>query len=271
MRISIAQQQSDLLIVALRRLRTQGKVITQATIASQIKVSEPFLSGLISGRKKMPARLVPSIGKALYLTSDEIAFLSNLCVRHLANRKQAFQKDYVQLNKLQAAVVLKDLQISILTDLLTCQTEEGEPIYWTAPKIAQHLGLRKSEVQEKLGFLVQNGLVDTQISEEQVSYSKSHRHMRLPNKSPNLLFKFLHQDMIKRAHNELNAQSLASYDRRMMTSATVAIDPKKIPEAKKRVQAFLFELIELMTDGTPQEVYLVNFNLFPALNQPSQK
>lgn len=263
MRITIAQQQSEILKSALVRLKRNQQAKTQASIASQLKVSEPFVSGLVKGHKKIPFRLLSNICEAFQLTPEELAFLTDISSNTSSGTK-VFRREYVHLDKHQATVILKDLKHSVILDLLTCKSEEGQPISWTAAKVAQHLGMKKTEVQEKMDFLVQNSLAEKSLNLGETSYRKSFRHMRLPNNSPQLLFKFLHQDMLRHAHQELNAQNVASYNRRMITSATVAIDPKRIPEAKKRIQDFLYELIQLMGNGNPQEVYLMNFNLFPA-------
>lgn len=52
-------------------------------------------------------------------------------------------------------------------------------------------------------------------------------------------------------------------EERSMSSMTVAIDPSRIPEAKKRIQAFTEDLVRFLEGGEKTRVYEIGVALFP--------
>ena len=56
-------------------------------------------------------------------------------------------------------------------------------------------------------------------------------------------------------------------DKRNHTSMTMAINVKKIPEAKIRIQSFLREITAYLEDGERDEVYEMTINLFPVTHR----
>jgi hypothetical protein len=52
------------------------------------------------------------------------------------------------------------------------------------------------------------------------------------------------------------------------SARTVAIDPEKIPEAKKRIEAFMIELCDELASGSKKQVYELAVQLFPLENSP---
>lgn len=52
------------------------------------------------------------------------------------------------------------------------------------------------------------------------------------------------------------------------SARTVAIDPEKIPEAKKRIEAFMIELCDELASGSKKQVYELAVQLFPLENPP---
>jgi uncharacterized protein (TIGR02147 family) len=58
---------------------------------------------------------------------------------------------------------------------------------------------------------------------------------------------------------------------RDFSSVTMAIDPKKLPEAKAIVREFQEKLYALLADGKKTEVYQFNFQLFPLTQKENEK
>jgi uncharacterized protein (TIGR02147 family) len=56
-------------------------------------------------------------------------------------------------------------------------------------------------------------------------------------------------------------------DQRNHSALTVCIDPAMIPEAKERIQKFMWELGQLLVTGQPKRVYELSVNLFPLQKQ----
>lgn len=74
--------------------------------------------------------------------------------------------------------------------------------------------------------------------------------------------------ILRSAHSQnlqLAAQSLGKdkFDERDFTSLTMAIDPAKLPEAKKRIREFRSELCKFLEEGSQKEVFMLAIQLFP--------
>ncbi len=53
------------------------------------------------------------------------------------------------------------------------------------------------------------------------------------------------------------------FDHRLITGLTVGGDPKKLPEARKRLMSALYEIAEFLADGDNSEVFHLGSQLFP--------
>ena len=60
-------------------------------------------------------------------------------------------------------------------------------------------------------------------------------------------------------------------EERNITGITMSIDPKKLPEAKSRVNNFMEELMEFLEDGDRSEVYQLSTQLFKLINTNGEK
>lgn len=72
----------------------------------------------------------------------------------------------------------------------------------------------------------------------------------------------------RRRQKQILEKSIASLDRdpiekRNHTAMTLAIDEKKLPEAKKRIQSFMNDMTEFLETGTQTRVYEMIVNLIP--------
>jgi uncharacterized protein (TIGR02147 family) len=69
-----------------------------------------------------------------------------------------------------------------------------------------------------------------------------------------------HSEVLELARNSLEKVSL---DRRDFTTMTMAVDPKRLGQAKKMVRQFRAKLCNFLEQGDKTEVYQLSINLFP--------
>lgn len=72
-----------------------------------------------------------------------------------------------------------------------------------------------------------------------------------------------HRQMIRKALGELRNSSDERYRARDITCALTAVDPEKLPEAKRRIQRFRRRLMEFLSSGRKSKLYAINVQLFP--------
>ena len=78
---------------------------------------------------------------------------------------------------------------------------------------------------------------------------------------PNTSIKKRHSETLEAAKESLFTDDVMLRD---MSSATIAIDPKKIPQAKKMIREFQDRLCEFLEAGNNKsEVYEVSMQIFP--------
>lgn len=98
------------------------------------------------------------------------------------------------------------------------------------------------------------------IRERQGLYKLTQNKLKTKSEIPNRGLKISHKQTLKQAIESVDRDPL---DKRSITSMTVAIDPKKIPEAKKMIEDFRYQLTEFLEGGERKEIYNINIQLVP--------
>jgi uncharacterized protein (TIGR02147 family) len=132
-----------------------------------------------------------------------------------------------------------------------------------SPKwIASRLGIREIEAKFALEKLVELELLHSVGG----TYEKRDHWLDTKDKHvTNAALKKRQRQVL-----ELSGKSLAEdpIELRNHSAVTVPIDPKKIPEAKKRIQAFLWNLADELSAGEKSEIYELSVQLFPLTKGP---
>lgn len=77
---------------------------------------------------------------------------------------------------------------------------------------------------------------------------------------PNYAIRKAHKEYIQLASDSIEQHHV---DDREIIGTTLAIDPNKIPEAKKRIRTFLDDLSKYLSEDNKEEVYRINLQFFP--------
>jgi uncharacterized protein (TIGR02147 family) len=77
---------------------------------------------------------------------------------------------------------------------------------------------------------------------------------------PNFAIRKAHKEYIQLASDSIEQHHVED---REIIGTTLAIDPNKLPEAKKRIRTFLDDLSKYMNETNKEEVYRINLQLFP--------
>jgi uncharacterized protein (TIGR02147 family) len=131
--------------------------------------------------------------------------------------------------------------------------------------IAKRLGISVSEVKDALERLTRLGLIHVNDRGDLV---RGKAKFRTTDDVVNLSLRQAHSDNLELARNSLARDSV---DQRDFTAATMAIDPKKLPEAKERIRKFQDDLAELLESGSQTEVYKICIQLFPLTDLNTEK
>lgn len=111
--------------------------------------------------------------------------------------------------------------------------------------------IRLEILEEKRGALIKTSAFVTNYVEGQT----------------NSALKQLQRHVLQKALEAVDTVPAQSKD---ITSVTMAIDVKKIPEAKRRIKAFRRKLSEFLEDGNQTQVFNLGVQLYPVSKGPTQ-
>ncbi len=123
-------------------------------------------------------------------------------------------------------------------------------------QIANYFSLKPHLVSQALERLARQGL----IIHKNGKYYVTGDQVNSPDGEVNISLKRAHHRNLDLAKDSLMEDDIDSRD---FTSMTMAVDPAKLPQAKKMIREFRDELCEFLESGKKQSVYKVCFQLFP--------
>lgn len=236
----------------LRRKRVNPAYSLRA-FARLLDLPSGRLSQLLSEKR----RLTPALGKkiALRLSYDpERAghFLETIHQSRKSHTPVAARSSgrYAPLDMDQFQSIADPLHFSILS-LLELDEFDG-----SLREAAKRLGISPVEARAAVERLERLGLLE------------SAPKLRL-TRSPGLTTSHdVQSAALRHAHRKVLEEAAASLDEvavelRDLTSITMAIDPARLPEAKKRLRELRRSLSEFLEGGKKQEVYRLNIQLVP--------
>ena len=246
-----------------RKKVTRPKYSLRA-LARDIGVSPSFLSDILSGRKKIPKSRIGDFVK--HLDMDEIGCLqlkkslggtdNNRKDEGLASDDKDFLRDYFLLPKNQYSL-LRHWYYVVILDLTTMKGFKSD-VDW----ISQKIGISKIETELAIETLLRLGVLKKNSGQLQ----KTNKKLRLPTKNSQSEVRQFHQQMIKKAYDELQKKTdEKSFNDRLMTGATVVTSPERVQATKEKLNQYLIELADDMSKSSDQEIYQVNFQLFPLI------
>lgn len=101
------------------------------------------------------------------------------------------------------------------------------------------------------------------VRDEEGQIVTSGQHFRTTTQTPNEWLRFGHIQVLDLARASMERDPLEACD---FTAMTMAIDPAKIPEAKRMITDFRRRLCVFLESGAKKEVYRLSIQLFPLSN-----
>jgi len=240
--------------------------------ARDIQVSPAFISMLLAGKKKLSLDRARQVSFALEMSDRRRHnFLRLVALSSLPTRSSSTQdlekllfnghdrKDIFPLEVDQFKFFCNWYYIAIL-DLTACRNFKSE-VSW----IADRLELSPLVVQDAIKRLLRLKL----LKRVRGRLKKTNNHVAIPTSAPNSSIRNFHHQMIDKAKAFLNQQGENDFRRRDISAITIAIDPRKMEEAKKRINEFKNQMAEFL-GGHCTEVYQLNLQFFP-LSKPENK
>lgn len=262
----------SLLKSQLEFLRRDQPNVSLRGLAKRLKVSAPYLFRVVHDQTSFPRQRYQdfvhvfqfdSIGKEALAQAIHGALLRRLppqpelsarrSPKLYKKRKSATGASYRQIETTKFHILQNWYSLPIL-DSLTCS--EG---FRTPEQISSRLEVPLSVVLATLEQLEREGFVRRR---KNGSMSKSQLKIRFPTRDALKLVQAFHRQMLRRIAVSLEG-SPDDFPRRLVNGVVFAADPKKLESAKAILNQALYEIADLMSDGTTSDVYYVSGNLIP--------
>jgi uncharacterized protein (TIGR02147 family) len=259
----------ECLIKDFNEKRERNSRYSMRAHATKLACDPSALCRIFSGKQPLSVRLAKSIVKKLSLNPDETRrFLRSVAERQKEVTTQKLAKGINQpslgplAQKLSPETFMKISDLDAMTVLESHSIEECSS--GGAEAITEHTGVPADRVEELLALLSETGLLE-QRGARRVKTAAQFRAD--PSLAPKANVR--HQEkLLSRAEHALHTNDP---ERQLMNGLSMAIDPKRIPKAKKMVSEFVDILCDFLEQGERTEVYQLGIQLFPVKsNRPIQ-
>jgi uncharacterized protein (TIGR02147 family) len=230
--------------------------------ARDLSIAPQNLSLILKEKKGISKETAVRIGKKLNLNSKEVNFLCDLV--DVVHAKSLNTKKIAELRLSQykrPSLEFKNISedsLRIVSDwyhfaILELTYVKG--FQSDSKWIAKRLGISVHQTSQAIDRLIRTQF----LVKENGRYKKAAIHLTTSHEVSSEAIREFNRQVLKKAADALTFQSLAERD---LTTMTMAIDVKKIPEAKEKIRKFRHELTEYLESGDRTEVYCLSTQLF---------
>jgi uncharacterized protein (TIGR02147 family) len=229
--------------------------------ARDLQISPQVLSHVIRGTKNISAEVSIEIAQQLGLTTEETSYFHDLVelsqarseeLKEIIRYRLARYTENHGFRTLQEDVfaIIADWQHYAILELTFTKGFKKDPVW-----IGKRLSIPPSEVRQAVERLLRLELLE----EVDGTLRKTEVNIATSQDVPSVAVRKLTGQMLTKAEEALKKQSVEERD---FGTMTMAIDPKKLPEAKKKIRAFRRELMQFLEAGNRTEVYSFASQLF---------
>ncbi len=215
------------------------------------------LAKVLKGQRPIRGQAIKKLGMKLGLNPFQIAEFEKVSPRSNAkNKTDETPSNYQQLT-LDAFQVISDWYHYAILELIQLPHFKGD-VAW----IAKTLKITPAEVQIATERLLRLELIEITPEGKWIDQSSGHTTTLGSNFTASA-FKNLQRQILEKA---IKALDEVPFEKRSQTSLTMAINPDRIPAAKKKIIEFQRELNRFLGEGARtenDEVYHMSLSLYP--------
>jgi uncharacterized protein (TIGR02147 family) len=246
---------SEVLLSEFQRRKTRNPAFSLRAFAKQIGIPAGRLSQYFSGKRAISEAAARRIAERMSLSPDQekqfLALIYAERIRKGDSLKNIAGDSAFQEISADSFAVLSDWYYFAILNLLKIKGFRSDPAW-----IGERLGISTAKAKHAVCRLKRVGL----LVEKRGHLVRVDKPLRT---SDGLAFRALrisHEQSLQQAIHRLHEVSLAFRD---ITSMTMAVDLRRLPEAKKIIKDFRRKLSAFLECGEPTEVYNLNVQLVP--------
>lgn len=235
--------------IELNIRREQNKRYSLRSFADFLGISSGMLSDILSGNRKFSIRLAHQACDALgYDETKRRDFISLVKTGHISSALSSDDTHH-SLSDEQHALIDNDLSYPLLNLLDT------DNFVYDLDWIARRLRTSPECVQETIDQLESLGVLS--VSENKIVAARE--HLWSTTEIPSAKIRDAHKRQLQKASDALDETAI---DLREFSSVSMAIDSRKIPQAKKLIDDFLKSMMSVLGEGPKDEVYRLGVQFY---------
>lgn len=219
--------------------------------AKRLQLSPATLSGIFTQKLRVTRKAAEKVFQSIPISPERRdQILSQMSNKKNATVKGIADEEYTVIEMDQYRVFSEWYYFGVLS-LAETDDFQDDPNW-----IAKRLNIQVRQARQTLSTLERLKLLEKNASGKLVWTGKM---FRTPN-SPDAVIRQTHFQDLDLARISLEQDA---FDDRDFSSITMAIDPKKLPEAKERIKKFRRELCSYLESDAKKEVFRLVVQLFP--------
>jgi len=239
---------SEFLLAQFQIKKNRNPRYSQRSFAKLIGVNPGRLTHYFSGERIITKKVAQQIAGELGFDDTQTEYFLHLCE---ADKKSKRAPDPRILKEDELAMIVEWYHLAVLS-LVSTKDFKPEPEW-----IGERLGIAAEIAAASLERLARIGLIKWEGGQVQLTTGGP---VSTTTGVPNQFLRLAHQDTLRHVVESMPHVPL---DKRDISSITLPIDERKLQEAKTLIRTFRRKLAHLLTQGTQNQVYTLNIQLFP--------
>jgi len=219
--------------------------------ANYLGIASGSVSHLLSGKRQPTVKFTQKLFALLDVTPQEQETVIASLKRSLPSATKDIEYNY-QMIALDSFKLISDWYHYAILEMTNVKGFKND-IVW----IANQLGISVTETRQAIDRLLRLDLLEEKngkLIKTEVFVTNG------DDVTTNSALKNLQRHVLQKALDAVDTVSISEKD---ISSITMAIDEKKIPEAKKRITKFRRELCRFLEDGEQTRVFNLGIQLYP--------
>ncbi len=238
---------SEFLIMQYNLRRAKNRRYSQRAFAKLLEINSGRLSQYFVGDRPITSAAAQKMARQLELDSEQTSYFLYLVGLDKKN-KDPYKLRILQDDEL--AMIVEWYHFAVLSLISTSGFQFD--YNWIGNRLRISPAFAEASVQrlERLNFI--------KIKNNKIEVTKG--AVSTVGDIPNEFLRLSHKDMFRHMADTLSAEGV---ERRDLSSITLAIDDRKVPEAKKLIKNFRRKIADFLSKGSRNQVYALNIQLFP--------
>lgn len=237
----------------LDELKVKNTAFSLRAFARVLGVSPASLSEFLNGKRLLSIKMIKKVADQLCLPPGKMKELNDRILRDINGLEHEPQTD-------RKKIQLQNDQYYLVSDwhyyaiLCLAETPDFKDDYqWIAERLQTSVSKAREAMERltRLEYLVYNREGKLVCNDIQLFTTED---------IPNTSLKIRHSENLDAAKESIFRDEVLVRD---FSFATVAINPKKLPEAKRMIREFQDSLIKLLETGEKTQVYEICMQVFP--------